>query len=73
LRALPVPALVMTGCEDRTSPPELARQTADLIADVRTHWVPAAGHLASLENPVDLDRTLVAWLANHWSSGHSAR
>src|SRR5262249_41473375 len=50
LAHIAVPALVIVGEEDAITPPEKAKQLATTIPNARMVTIPAAGHLASLEN-----------------------
>jgi pimeloyl-ACP methyl ester carboxylesterase len=58
-----VPAVVICGAEDTVSPPEGMRRMAKMLPNAGYHEIPAAGHLAPLEQP-DLFNALVrAYLA----------
>ena len=46
-----VPTLCIVGEEDGATPPELMRQTADLIPDARYEVIAGAGHLPCIEQP----------------------
>lgn len=46
-----VPTLVIVGAEDRSTPPDLVRQTADLIDGARFEIIEGAGHIPSIEQP----------------------
>lgn len=63
LRALRVPALVVVGGEDRISPPSVAEAMAALIPGARCHVIPAAGHVAPLEQPLATTRLLADFVA----------
>ncbi|HTU99400.1 MAG TPA: alpha/beta fold hydrolase, partial [Luteitalea sp.] len=56
------PALVLVGAEDTLTPPEAARTMADGIAGATLVTIPAAGHLANIEQPKAFTRALVDWL-----------
>ncbi len=45
------PAVVIVGDEDEIAPVQVARQMADLLADVELVVVPRAGHMTSNESP----------------------
>ena len=62
LGSIDVPTLVLVGDEDRTTPPERAREMADAIPDARLVVVPRAGHLVLLEQPDATTRALADWL-----------
>lgn len=57
-RALKVPALVMVGDQDGSTPPDLVRSTAELIKDSEFRIVEGAGHLPNIEKP-DVVATLI--------------
>ncbi len=57
------PALVLCGAEDRLCPPERHRQMAALLAEPELTVVPAAGHIATLENPAIVNAAMERWLA----------
>ena len=49
--SLRLPALVIAGINDGTTPPDLVRETAELIPGHRFHMMRGAGHLPMLEKP----------------------
>lgn len=49
--SLRLPALVIAGADDAASPPDLVRQTAELIPGARFAVIPGAGHLPCVEAP----------------------
>lgn len=49
--AVRCPTLVLTGEEDRMTPPKAARKLASLLPDARLAILPGAGHMAMLEAP----------------------
>jgi 3-oxoadipate enol-lactonase len=48
---LTLPTLILAGGEDRKVPPDMQRETADLIAGADFHLLPGAPHLAMLTDP----------------------
>ncbi|PYO96576.1 MAG: alpha/beta hydrolase [Gemmatimonadetes bacterium] len=62
LRGVRVPTLVLVGSDDEIAPPDTARAMAQLIPGAECHVVPAAGHLAPLEQPEATNRWLDAFL-----------
>lgn len=58
LAAIDVPALVLVGEEDQVTPPADARRMAAAIRGARFVTIPAAGHLAPLEQPLAAGRAL---------------
>lgn len=57
-----VPTLVITGDEDRTASPEVARRMAAKIPGARCEILPATGHLAMLEKPEPFDTVVLEFL-----------
>ena len=62
LRGVRVPTLVLVGSDDEIAPPDTARAMAQLIPDAQCHVVPAAGHIAPLEQPLATSRLLADFL-----------
>ncbi len=62
LREIAVPTLVLGGAEDMLTPPADAEAMAAAIAGSRLTILPAAGHLANLENPAAYDAALSGFL-----------
>ncbi|MCX7717032.1 MAG: alpha/beta hydrolase [Candidatus Sumerlaeaceae bacterium] len=58
LAAIKVPTLVVSGEQDRVTPPSLMEEMARLIRGSRFLTIPEAGHLAPLENPNPLNDAL---------------
>ncbi len=63
LRAVRVPALVVVGRDDEIAPPAVAEAMAKLVPRAQFHVVPAAGHLAPLEQPLATSRVLSDFLS----------
>jgi 3-oxoadipate enol-lactonase len=63
LAAIPVPALVLVGAEDAITPLGEAERLAAAIPRASLVVVPAAGHLANLENPGPFNAAVAAFLA----------
>jgi 3-oxoadipate enol-lactonase len=63
LRRVRLPTLVLVGSDDAIAPPAAARAMARLIPGAQCHVVPAAGHLAPLEQPLATGRLLADFLA----------
>jgi pimeloyl-ACP methyl ester carboxylesterase len=62
LREVRLPTLVLVGSEDQIAPPDTAHAMAQLIPDAQYHLVPAAGHIAPLEQPLATSRVLADFL-----------
>ncbi|MGI9395806.1 MAG: 3-oxoadipate enol-lactonase [Boseongicola sp.] len=54
--------LAIAGSEDGATPPDLVRETAELIKGSRFHLIRGAGHLPCVENPEEYTRVLVEFL-----------
>lgn len=63
LRGVRVPTLVLVGSEDQIAPPDTARAMAQLIPGAHCHVVPAAGHIAPLEQPLATSRVVADFLS----------
>ncbi|MEK6217235.1 MAG: 3-oxoadipate enol-lactonase, partial [Boseongicola sp.] len=59
---LTLPTLAIAGSEDGSTPPDLVRETADLIKGSRFHLVRGAGHLPCVEKPEEYAAVLVEFL-----------
>lgn len=62
LRALRVPTLVLVGKEDVLTPPAAAEAMARAVPGARLAVIPAAGHLAPLEQPLATGRALADFM-----------
>lgn len=62
LRAVRVPTLVLVGSEDELTPPAAAEAMAAAVPGARLAVIPAAGHLAPLEQPLATSRVLADFL-----------
>ena len=63
LREVRVPALLLGGEEDTLTPPTEARALHAALSGSRLEVVPAAGHLAAIENPDAFNRALGEFLS----------
>ncbi len=59
---LSLPVLAIAGSEDGSTPPDLVRETADLIAGARFRLIRHAGHLPCVEQPGEYARVLTDFL-----------
>ena len=59
---LRLPALGIAGSDDGSTPPDLVRETVDLIPGSRFHLIRGAGHLPCVETPVEYANVLNAFL-----------
>ncbi|WP_137702942.1 3-oxoadipate enol-lactonase [Marimonas lutisalis] len=59
---LRLPCLGIAGSEDGSTPPDLVRETTDLIPGSRFELIRRAGHLPCVEQPAEYARILTAFL-----------
>ncbi len=59
---LRLPALGIAGSEDGSTPPDLVRETVELIPGSRFHLIRKAGHLPCVEQPEEYAEVLTAFL-----------
>ena len=59
---LTLPTLAIAGTEDGSTPPDLVRETAELIKGSRFHLIRGAGHLPCVEKPGDYAEALTTFL-----------
>lgn len=60
---LRLPTLVLAGANDGTTPPDLVRETAEMIPGARFELMRATGHLPMLERPEAFAESLLSFLA----------
>ena len=65
--AMRLPCLGIAGAEDGSTPPDLVRETVDLIPGSKFHVIRKAGHLPCVEHPREYARVLTNFLR---SVGH---
>ena len=63
LASIKVPTQIIVGEGDQITPPEVARELQEGIADSKLLVVPRAGHLALLEQPEPVHAALKEWAA----------
>lgn len=61
---LTLPTLAIAGSEDGSTPPDLVRETAELIRGARFELIRGAGHLPCVEKPEDYARILSGFLGD---------
>ena len=59
---LGLPTLAIAGSEDGSTPPDLVRETADLVRGSRFQLIRGAGHLACLDAPEAYAAALTGFL-----------
>lgn len=64
---LRLPVLAIAGSEDGATPPDLVRETCDLVPGAKFHLIRGAGHLPCVEAPEEYARVLTAFLTD---TGH---
>ncbi len=62
LGSIAVPALVIAGEDDKIAPPDGMRLMAQAIPGAQFAAIPAAGHLAPLEQPLATSRVVADFL-----------
>jgi pimeloyl-ACP methyl ester carboxylesterase len=65
LTAITAPCRVIAFTDDGISPPHLAAETADAIADCDFVEIPGCGHLGYLERPDEVNTAIVEFLDKH--------
>jgi 3-oxoadipate enol-lactonase len=65
LPSIRTPTLVACGAEDTSTPPEINRQTAAMIAGARYHEIAGARHCPNVEFHAEYNSMLLDWLAAH--------
>lgn len=60
--SLRLPCLGIAGSEDGSTPPDLVRETVDLIPGSQFHLIRRAGHIPCVEQPEDYANRLTAFL-----------
>lgn len=60
--ALTLPALVIAGTDDGSTPPDLVRETADLMAGADFQLIRGAGHLPPIDQPAAFAAALTGFL-----------
>ncbi len=61
---LTLPTLAIAGSEDGATPPDLVRETADLVKGARFHLIRGAGHLPPVEKPGEYAQILTGFLTD---------
>ena len=64
---LRLPTLGIAGSEDGSTPPDLVRETIDLILGSQFHLIRKAGHLPCVEQPIEYAQVLTDFMRN---TGH---
>ena len=62
---LTLPTLAVAGAEDGSTPPDLVRETADLIPHSQFEVIPNAGHLPCVEQPEILGRLITKFMKDN--------
>ncbi len=65
---LTLPTLAIAGSEDGSTPPDLVRETADLIQGSKFHLIRGAGHLPCVEKPEEYATALTDFIRD---TGHA--
>ena len=64
LPAVRCPTLVVAGESDLLTPPECAREIAELVPGAQLHLLPRCGHMLTMEQPDAVNALLLGWLAS---------
>jgi pimeloyl-ACP methyl ester carboxylesterase len=65
LGAIKAPTLVVSGREDRVTPPSHSETIASHIAGARLEWIEGAGHMSAFERPEAVNAKLVPFVREH--------
>ncbi|MGO4524842.1 alpha/beta fold hydrolase [Microvirga sp. 2MCAF35] len=65
LPGIEIPTLVLVGDGDSITPPEIAREMAEMIEWASLVVVPGAGHMSTLEQPDRVSHAMELWLNGH--------
>jgi 3-oxoadipate enol-lactonase len=60
--SLTLPTLAIAGSEDGSTPPDLVRETGDLVKGSKFHLIKGAGHLPCVDKPEEFAETLTSFL-----------
>jgi 3-oxoadipate enol-lactonase len=66
--SLTLPTLGIAGSEDGSTPPDLVRETVDLVKGSKFHLIRGAGHLPCVENPQEYAQVLTNFIKE---TGHA--
>jgi 3-oxoadipate enol-lactonase len=73
LGQITIPALVVVGADDKSTPPEYSRRIASAIGGSRLEIVPDCGHTSPLEQPDAISALLAGFLHDVDQTGRGAR
>ena len=62
-----MPALLIWGKNDSITPPEVAEEFHEHLADSELHWIDKCGHAAMMEKPKEFNQILDDWLTRKLS------
>ncbi len=65
LPGLEIPTLVLVGEGDAITPPDIAREMAEMVEWASLVIIPESGHLSTLEQPERVTQALRLWLEQH--------
>ena len=57
-----MPETTLPGDSDRLTPPAASREIAALLPQAELHWIPACGHMLTMEKPGTVNAFLEDWL-----------
>ena len=64
LSGIEIPTLVLVGEGDAVTPPEVAREMAEMVEWASLVIIPKAGHMSTLEQPERVTQALQLWLSS---------
>ena len=64
LSALKLPCLVLSGEDDRMTPPELSGELCTLLPNARYVGIPGGTHIAPIEYPDKVNRAIMTFIKN---------
>ena len=65
LPGIEIPTLVLVGEGDAITPPDIAREMAEMVEWASLVIIPESGHLSTLEQPERVTQALRLWLEQH--------
>lgn len=71
LPTIEIPTLILVGDSDAMTPPEIAREMAEMIEWASLVVVPESGHLSTLEQPERVAHALRLWLEEGQNGGNA--
>jgi 3-oxoadipate enol-lactonase len=67
LSQIKIPTLIICGADDKLTPPEVMKLTAEKITNSEFVIVPEAGHMTPIENPKFVNKVIIKFLKKHFA------